>query len=580
MTDHREKKRKRNDQPGSDTARKETTNSQGPSKVSNQQSTQVDPVSSALVQTADELSKRERKQARAEKRRRKEEKRLRKEAKASKQTESAAQNEAASTVQMIDPRLEETNGSGEDVTLHRATPSNAFPEDNQASAPGSETGGQPPRKKLKKNQLERSPERGSSSSANQKDAYNGEVNRQALQPTPPSPPPENAEASGSAADTGFLRAKGRPSTQKKHEQLVAMNHAEILATKWLKAPELKALAEENGITWKMGPFTFSEKSQIRHFLEQYRAIRGLTEQQLSDVINASGKNARVQYGSFWKDVAMSVPGRPLISVHAHVKRAYEPTAKKGPWTREEDDDLRAAFVEFGPDWTKVAIRVDRSAADCKDRWRNHVAHSEVRKTGSWSKDEAEALRQCVLEMAFISGLLLEDTESGIPWATISAKLGNVRGPAQCRIKWTDDMLPTLLSKRKTKWNASDSVEMLRRLIAMNPGDTSEIRWHTVPHAEWNAKSGHVIHKNFNKLVKGVPNGKQMPMQELLQTLLVQARKDEQKEITRNQAKDLAALEQAQATPASILASTLAHQSRYKSKATIDDSDPDATDVEA
>jgi hypothetical protein len=40
-------------------------------------------------------------------------------------------------------------------------------------------------------------------------------------------------------------------------------------------------------------------------------------------------------------LAMSVPGRPLISVHAHVKRAYEPTAKKGPWTREEDDDLRA-----------------------------------------------------------------------------------------------------------------------------------------------------------------------------------------------------------------------------------------------
>jgi hypothetical protein len=57
-----------------------------------------------------------------------------------------------------------------------------------------------------------------------------------------------------------------------------------------------------------------------------------------------------------------------------------------------------------------------------------------------------------------------------------------------------------------------SFQFCRRLIAMNPGDTSEIRWHTVPHAEWNAKSGHVIHKNFNKLVKGVPNGKQMPMQ--------------------------------------------------------------------
>jgi hypothetical protein len=46
---------------------------------------------------------------------------------------------------------------------------------------------------------------------------------------------------------------------------------------------------------------------------------------------------------------------------------------------------------------------------------------------------------------------------------------------------------------------------------MNHHDTSEIRWHTVPHADWNAKSGHVCQKNFNKLVKGVPNGKQMPL---------------------------------------------------------------------
>jgi hypothetical protein len=236
MTDHQEKKRKRKDQPGSDTARKEAKNSQGSSKVSNQKSTQVDPVSSSLLQAADELSKRERK----------EEKRLRKEAEASKQTESASQNGAASTVQMIDPRLEETNGSGEDVTSYPATPSNAFPEDNQASAPGLQTGGQPPRQKSRKNKLEQSSQRGASSSAIQKDAYDGEANREASRPTSPSPPPENAEASGSAADTGFLRAKGRPSTQKKHEQLVAMNHAEILATKWLKAPELKALAEENG----------------------------------------------------------------------------------------------------------------------------------------------------------------------------------------------------------------------------------------------------------------------------------------------------------------------------------------------
>lgn len=68
-------------------------------------------------------------------------------------------------------------------------------------------------------------------------------------------------------------------------------------------------------------------------------------------------------------------------------------------------------------------------------------------TGSWSAEEAEALRQCVLEMAFISGLLLEDTESGIPWTTISAKLGNVRGPAQCRIKWYNTFFVLALGYR-------------------------------------------------------------------------------------------------------------------------------------
>jgi hypothetical protein len=40
-------------------------------------------------------------------------------------------------------------------------------------------------------------------------------------------------------------------------------------------------------------------------------------------------------------LATSVPGRPLVSVHAHVRRAYDPSAKKGNWTRDEDDELRA-----------------------------------------------------------------------------------------------------------------------------------------------------------------------------------------------------------------------------------------------
>jgi hypothetical protein len=90
-------------------------------------------------------------------------------------------------------------------------------------------------------------------------------------------------------------------------------------------------------------------------------------------------------------------------------------------------------------------------------------------TGSWSKDEAEALRQCVLEMAFISGLLLEDTESGIPWATISAKLGNVRGPAQCRIKWYNTFFVLALGYRLAEYQSGTHQD--RRHVAYSPVET-------------------------------------------------------------------------------------------------------------
>lgn len=46
-------------------------------------------------------------------------------------------------------------------------------------------------------------------------------------------------------------------------------------------------------------------------------------------------------------------------------------------------------------------------------------------------------------------------------------------------------------------------------MEMNPRDLSEVDWNAVPHADWNAKSGHKCQINFYSLVKGVPGGKQM-----------------------------------------------------------------------
>ena len=37
--------------------------------------------------------------------------------------------------------------------------------------------------------------------------------------------------------------------------------------------------------------------------------------------------------------AATVPGRPVKYVKDHVKREYDPRARKGTWTKQEDDEL-------------------------------------------------------------------------------------------------------------------------------------------------------------------------------------------------------------------------------------------------
>ena len=214
-----------------------------------------------------------------------------------------------------------------------------------------------------------------------------------------------------------------------------MDDSELLATVWLSSSELKHRAEENGLVYLTGPFTNNEKAKVQKFLDTYQNTRGLTKEDVTDIVNASGKLARAKHGSFFKEVALSVPGRPLRSVHSYLRRAFHPLARKGTWTREEDEELRAAFLQHGPQWQKVSEVVERSANDCKDRWRNHLEQAPTKKRGFWSAEDADKLKQIVLEVAEISGMALEDTAQGIPWTTVAIKMGNERTPPQCRIKW-------------------------------------------------------------------------------------------------------------------------------------------------
>lgn len=69
----------------------------------------------------------------------------------------------------------------------------------------------------------------------------------------------------------------------------------------------------------------------------------MTEEQVLDVIMAKkgdGDKNRTDHPTFWVEMASQVPGRPVRYVKEAVKRMYDPRARKGPWTKEEDTALR------------------------------------------------------------------------------------------------------------------------------------------------------------------------------------------------------------------------------------------------
>jgi hypothetical protein len=250
MTDSHEKKRKRKDPLAPSSDGNLTTDLEKISKVLKRQRTQTDPASSSLPQAAGDLGKQERKEARAEKRRRKEEKRLRKAAKVAKRAVSTTQKAPPNTTQTTDvavTRPDVTNGSSKDASSYPAAPSTAIPQANPAAITVSKPA-RPSEKKSKKSKPERSlptiSDQGTPLlSAQQKEVYNWET----LRATPSTLPSHNAEASSSDPNTTCSPVKGkRPASEKKQDQLVKMDHTEILASKWLKTPALKALAEEDG----------------------------------------------------------------------------------------------------------------------------------------------------------------------------------------------------------------------------------------------------------------------------------------------------------------------------------------------
>ncbi|KAH7914403.1 hypothetical protein BJ138DRAFT_1143950 [Hygrophoropsis aurantiaca] len=294
------------------------------------------------------------------------------------------------------------------------------------------------------------------------------------------------------------------------------DHAHMLANKWMNASKLAELVKTQGLVYKKGKFSAIEEQQLTNAIENFRTQRGLTHDQIVDIIFQ--KNAKGKDNAFWAEITSAVPQRPIIAVYHHVRRSFHPKKQQGKWMPEEDNLLKQAVADLGQQWEKVSELVGRMSSDCRDRYRNHIANREVRITGAWTKEEEDELTKIVTEMTVQQG---KDIDNDVFWGKVSDRMMNRRGRQQCRIKWTDSLSKTVKNEgQKPRWSPQDAYILVHKVDSMNVRDDTEIDWKTLPDPDWNLWSAHSLQRRWLTMKRGIKGYEDMTHQEIMDILRV------------------------------------------------------------
>ncbi|TKX21819.1 Myb-like DNA-binding domain-containing protein 6 [Elsinoe australis] len=190
-----------------------------------------------------------------------------------------------------------------------------------------------------------------------------------------------------------------------------------------------------------GPFTADEIAEVDRAVKSYCKENDLTEKGFREMMQ-SNTTTRTLLGEVLSWINDYVPDRSRKSVRQFCQRKYT-SAHRGPWTPDEDDELKEAYEEKPGNWVYIASMLGRLAEDCRDRWRDFVGNPN-RQEGVWSEDEEKelenAIAECVSRMRQERDDAAIDVEDGelealVNWSVVSDMLGKTRSRLQCRYKW-------------------------------------------------------------------------------------------------------------------------------------------------
>ncbi|KIR32115.1 nucleolar protein [Cryptococcus deuterogattii MMRL2647] len=253
--------------------------------------------------------------------------------------------------------------------------------------------------------------------------------------------------------------------------------------------------EREVLSYKKGKFTEDEKLSIKKALENYQKIHRMSSFDLVELVMTKTLQAtdKETVREFWKDIAASVPGRPILNVQPFVRRMLDPKAHKGRWTPEEDELLLRAYAQHPREWTKISSIVDRTEVDCRDRYLKELVNRDTRTAGRWTKEEEDKLEEVVDRV--VKGLRAEQAigeerensgeeraelvePSDVPWDIVSKEMGNTRSMTQCRIKYRDAIWPRKLGLGKDD-HVGRTLKVLTRLRNLNYESEKHISWSQV-----------------------------------------------------------------------------------------------------
>ncbi len=104
---------------------------------------------------------------------------------------------------------------------------------------------------------------------------------------------------------------------------------------------------------------------------------------LKSIIDVKGRGSRTT--TFFKEIALSVPYRTLSSISQYLRAHFATLSVKGPFSREEDEEIIRGREVEGKGWVEIGKGLDRRGEDVRKRYTNHLEIRGSKQNGeSWA----------------------------------------------------------------------------------------------------------------------------------------------------------------------------------------------------